>query len=342
MADKEKIVPGSVPGNFFVDTTCINCDTCRAIAPAIFGEYGDFAGVKKQPSNHDEHRLAMRALLSCPTGSIGTHEPNDAQAVLDDFPLLVNRNVYHCGFNSPRSAGGFSYLVIHPGGNWMIDAPRFHRRVEQFLDANGGLKYIVLTHKDDCGDEQKYATRFGAKRIIHRNELEAQPNAELVIEGFEPIQLESDFTIIPQPGHTDGHCMLLYDNKYLFSGDVFTSDRYHPGLNVWPPLWTWGSWAEVLQSLEILRSYQFSWVLPGHGRRVHTAPETMPQQLDQAIKNAHKLKDEDSLERLTNLEFYTNAMAELHMPNESAKFRKRCDEMRERLAATSGKQTKEK
>ncbi len=335
MADKEKIVPGNVPGNLFVDTNCINCDTCRALAPTIFGEFGDFAGVKKQPSTHDEQRLAMRALLCCPTGSIGTLQSNDSTLVLDDFPLLVNRNVYHCGFNSTKSAGGFSYLVIHPDGNWMIDAPRFHRRVENFLDANGGLKYIFLTHKDDCADEQKYATRFGAQRIIHTKELEAQPKAELVVEGFDPIQIEPDFTIIPQPGHTDGHCMLLYDNKYLFSGDVFTCDRYHPGLNVWPPLWTWGSWSELLKSLETLRNFEFSWVLPGHGRRAHAAPDIMARQLDEAIKQAQNLKDEDSLERLANLNYYASSLTDLQMTKEAAIVRQRYKDMSERLAATS-------
>ena len=37
MANPKKRVPENVPGDFFVDSTCIDCDTCRQIAPAVFG-----------------------------------------------------------------------------------------------------------------------------------------------------------------------------------------------------------------------------------------------------------------------------------------------------------------
>ena len=49
MASREQAVPENVPGAFFVDTTCIDCDTCRQLAPATFGETGDFSYVQLQP-----------------------------------------------------------------------------------------------------------------------------------------------------------------------------------------------------------------------------------------------------------------------------------------------------
>jgi hypothetical protein len=33
MADYKKRVPNNLAGKFFVDSTCINCDTCRQLAP---------------------------------------------------------------------------------------------------------------------------------------------------------------------------------------------------------------------------------------------------------------------------------------------------------------------
>jgi hypothetical protein len=36
MANPKKRVPENVPGDFFVDSTCIDCDTCRQIAPQVF------------------------------------------------------------------------------------------------------------------------------------------------------------------------------------------------------------------------------------------------------------------------------------------------------------------
>ena len=38
MANPRKRVPENAPGDFFVDSTCIDCDTCRQIAPRVFGE----------------------------------------------------------------------------------------------------------------------------------------------------------------------------------------------------------------------------------------------------------------------------------------------------------------
>ena len=33
MASLAKLLPENVPGEFFVDSTCIDCDTCRQLAP---------------------------------------------------------------------------------------------------------------------------------------------------------------------------------------------------------------------------------------------------------------------------------------------------------------------
>ena len=43
MADRAHSLPENAEGPFFVDSTCIDCDTCRQIAPATFGETGQFS-----------------------------------------------------------------------------------------------------------------------------------------------------------------------------------------------------------------------------------------------------------------------------------------------------------
>ena len=45
MADPNKRLDSNVPGNFYVDATCINCDTCRQLAPLSFEEVGDIPRV---------------------------------------------------------------------------------------------------------------------------------------------------------------------------------------------------------------------------------------------------------------------------------------------------------
>src|ERR1051325_147615 len=125
MANPRKRVPENAPGDFFVDSTCIDCDACRQIAPSVFGQAAATSYVKAQPGTSADRRQALRALLACPTGSIGCLGDDDVKAVMSDFPLAAEGPVYYCGYNSPKSYGGNRYLVLHPAGNWLIDAPKF-------------------------------------------------------------------------------------------------------------------------------------------------------------------------------------------------------------------------
>src|SRR6187401_2633278 len=106
MANLKKSVPENLPGDFFVDSTCIDCDACRQIAPSVFGEAADTSFVKNQPASGDDRRQALQAILACPTGSIGCPGDDDPKAVMEDFPLVVDEPVSYCGYNSPKSYGG--------------------------------------------------------------------------------------------------------------------------------------------------------------------------------------------------------------------------------------------
>lgn len=82
MADQRKQVPENVPGDFFVDSTCIDCDACRQIAPAVFGEAAKTSFVKAQPLHNCDRSRALHALVSCPTGSIGCRGDDDVKSVM--------------------------------------------------------------------------------------------------------------------------------------------------------------------------------------------------------------------------------------------------------------------
>src|SRR5712692_629359 len=93
MADRTKRLSANVDGNFFVDSTCINCDTCRQLAPKSFVENGEYSSVYRQPENESERYQAYQALLACPVGSIGTLGPDNVlmRAATDSFPMLIER-----------------------------------------------------------------------------------------------------------------------------------------------------------------------------------------------------------------------------------------------------------
>ncbi len=93
MANFAKRVFEIVLGDFFVDSTCIDCDACRQIAPTVYSQATETSYVSHQPETPADRRAALHALLSCPTGSIGCLGDNDAKAVMADFPLLVEESV---------------------------------------------------------------------------------------------------------------------------------------------------------------------------------------------------------------------------------------------------------
>ena len=286
MADFKKRVPENLEGEFFVDSTCIDCDTCRQLAPDIFEDTGDTSFVKVQPRTPEEIRSATQALLACPTGSIGTLHLNNSSQFLDDFPLLIEEGVYYCGFNSPKSYGGNSYFVRHPQGNWLVDSPKYLPHLVRQFEKAGGLKYIFLTHQDDVAEAAKYAEKFGAQRIIHEEDKSAQPGAEIIFKGMDILELVPGFRIIPTPGHTEGHSVLLYKEKFLFTGDHLWWRRKRRQLGASQSV-AWYSWRKQAESMERLLRFDFEWVLPGHGQRIQLPVAEMRKELQGLV---HRMK----------------------------------------------------
>lgn len=273
MANIARRLPENIGGDFYVDETCIDCDACRQIAPTIFRDHGDQSSVFHQPETEAETRLALMSLVACPTGSIGATRKHNARIGIDAFPTNISENVYFCGFTSESSFGAWSYLIVRPsseGGNVLVDSPRFSRPLVKKIAAMGGVQTIFLTHRDDIADHVAFAEKFGATRIMHAEDGAARHSIERIIEGEDAVRLDNDLIVIPVPGHTRGHLVMLYKNKYLFTGDHLAWSPTKETLTAFKSV-CWYSWPEQTRSMEKLLDYDFEWVLPGHGR-IHQDP----------------------------------------------------------------------
>src|SRR5437667_7415387 len=168
MANVALRLPENVAGDFFVDSTCIDCDACRQIAPEIFAEDDEYSIVYQQPQSAQETKRALMALVACPTGSIGTVEHHDAHIGIDAYPSLIAENVYFCGFTAESSFGAWSYLIVRPeseGGNVLIDSPRFATQLVKRIAVMGGVRKMCLTHRDDVADHARFAEKFACVRV---------------------------------------------------------------------------------------------------------------------------------------------------------------------------------
>ncbi|MGH7441944.1 MAG: MBL fold metallo-hydrolase [bacterium] len=274
MADFKHIRAGNVAGDFFVDKTCIDCDTCRWVARGLFTEAGGASVVSRQPANPEERRSAFLALRACPTASIGCR--GDKTGLGDaDFPLKLDQNLFYLGYASEQSFGAACYLLVRPGGNVMVDSPRFHEPLAKAIEALGSVAWMVLTHRDDVADHARWAKRLGCRRILHRDDVDAGTrDVEVQPSGIERVTLASDLTFIPAPGHTRGHAVLGTAQGHLFTGDHLAFDEDVGTLRAFREA-CWYDWGVQTQSMKRLLDLDFHWVLPGHGRQKQAAPAQM-------------------------------------------------------------------
>ena len=285
MADIKRRRVENVAGDFYVDETCIDCDTCRWMAPEVFREEGGQSAVYLQPKDDSQRTKALQALVACPTASIGV-TPHDSKLkkAVESFPIPVEENVAHCGFHAEGSFGAASYLIQRKEGNVLVDSPRFAAPLVKKLEGMGGVRYLFLTHRDDVADHALFRKHFGCERILHLGDVEPDTEqVEIKPEGKEEFSLADDLKIIPVPGHTEGHLVLLYKNKFLFTGDHLA---YSTSLNqlIGFREVCWYSWPELVVSTEKLLNYEFEWVLPGHGRRFHASKELMKIEIKKCLE----------------------------------------------------------
>jgi glyoxylase-like metal-dependent hydrolase (beta-lactamase superfamily II)/ferredoxin len=283
MANVKLRLEENAPGEFFVDATCIDCDTCRQIAPGTFRDHGGRSSVYRQPQTKDEIRAANMALVACPTGSIGAGRMLEARAGIEAFPHNIAENIFYCGFNSEDSFGAWSYLIVREAGNILIDSPRFAAPLVKKIEASGGISKIFLTHRDDIADHRRFAERFGAERIMHAADGARRLGIEKIIEGEKSVALDDELTVIPAAGHTRGSQLLLYKNKFLFTGDHLAWSPARRTLTAFRGA-CWYSWTEQTRSMERLLAFDFEWVLPGHGRIVRKPKNEMRTHLEKCVE----------------------------------------------------------
>jgi glyoxylase-like metal-dependent hydrolase (beta-lactamase superfamily II)/ferredoxin len=278
--------PANADGDWFVDTRCIDCDACRQLAPEVFEDAGGQSVVAHQPAGAAGVHDAWRAALACPTQSIGprtrTHAP------VGVYPEEVAPGVLRCGFHSEDSFGAFSWLVVRPAGNLLIDSPRWTRRLADPIARLGGIDHVLLTHQDDVADAERYGDEFGARVWIHTDDRRAAPFATDFLFGEVDTEVAPGVVAVPVPGHTKGSVIFVVDETFAFTGDSLAWDRHRGDLVAYRGA-CWYSWTAQMDSLDRLHAgHRFEWVLPGHGDPHHAPAQEMADRLTALIERGRR------------------------------------------------------
>lgn len=180
---------------------------------------------------------------------------------------MLAEGVHLCGYNHRSSFGAHSYLVTHEEGNVLVDSPRFTKKLVRPFEEMGGIHKVLLSHRDDVADAERWAKHFGADVYIHESDADAAPFATHVLRGSSPAETSTvagGILAIPVPGHTKGSVVYLVGDKYLFTGDSLTWSYDRGRMRAFRHA-CWYSWPEQKKSLAALAEYGFNQIFSGHG-----------------------------------------------------------------------------
>ena len=270
MARIQNRLRNNSPGPFFVDSSCIDCGSCWQIDPKHLAHKEKTSYVHTQPQGQQEIQQAFLALLDCPVSAIGAPKTILPREFSDVFPILVTNHsageVYYCGWSSKHSFGASSWLILQSEGNVLIDSPRWSLPLAKKIQEMGGIKQMILTHRDDVADHIHWTKAFNCERFIHEGDADAAPQAEKKVVGQNILTLGKNIQLIPTPGHTQGSMVVVlgHQKQILFSGDhlwwnpkkevIVASKKY-----------CWWDWREQVKSIERLLNLDILWLLPAHG-----------------------------------------------------------------------------
>jgi len=281
MAVRRDRNPASAPGDWYIDNRCIDCAASREVAPGLIVRRRGKSVFARQPADQEEEIAAWRAVLVCPTASVAT-ESHRVQPP-DLFPQELAPGIYRCGYNAASSFGAQSYFAKRNEGNLLVDSPRYVKKLAQKLEDFGGIADILLTHRDDVADAERYARHFSARVWIHEHDRSAAPYATRILRGSETASLRETLLAIPVPGHTRGSVVFLLEETYLFTGDSLAWSHGREDLQAFRDA-CWYSWSELRQSLSRLAQYRFEWVLAGHGGSARLPVDEMNRRLRALVR----------------------------------------------------------
>lgn len=263
MARPDLAHSSNAAGPWYVDNRCIRCDASRNWAPGLIE--ADAMGrsyVARQPEREDEQAAMWRAAATCPTKSIGNLSHLTEPPGI--FPYLLTEGVIALGNNALSSFAAHSFLVERPDGNLMVDSPRYNRTLAESVDSLGGIAHILLSHRDDVADADRWAERYGARVWIGEADRDAAPYATDVTPGDTVTVISPGVGSIPAPGHTAGHVVYHIDNRLLFTGDTLHWNHRRGEMDVFPKQ-TFYSWAILADTIDMLAALPVDWVFAGHG-----------------------------------------------------------------------------
>ncbi|BAU15028.1 beta-lactamase-like protein [Leptolyngbya sp. NIES-3755] len=99
--------------------------------------------------------------------------------------------------------GGTSYLIVEKDGNLVIDSPAWDENTRSFLDSQGGVRKLIITHRGGMGKVREFQETFGCEVIVQEQEAYLLPNVK-VTAFQDSLEINSEIRVIWTSGHSPG------------------------------------------------------------------------------------------------------------------------------------------
>lgn len=212
----------------------------------------DFSSLSASSSSQDQ---SLKQTNSLPKSPRVVLQNQDAPYPHTIFAFAPNRD----------TLGATAYFIVDEV-NTLVDCPAWDEATQTFLQEQGGVRWLVLTHRGGIGKVREIQQAFKCEVVIQEQEAYLLP--ELALTRFErSMNLSPHCQAIWTPGHSPGSSCVHYNR---FDGVLFSGRHLLPTpQGELQPLKTAKTfhWRRQIQSVQQLLE-QFSpetlrWVCPG-------------------------------------------------------------------------------
>ncbi len=137
------------------------------------------------------------------------------QLVFED-PELLQPTVFAFPPNR-NTLGGTAYLIQESTGNVLVDCPTWNEANLDFIQAQGGVHSLCITHRSAIAEVQKLQKDLSCLVVIQEQEAYLLPNVTLTTFQYEYAVTPQSF-MIWTPGHSPGSSCLYHLQGSLFTG----------------------------------------------------------------------------------------------------------------------------
>jgi glyoxylase-like metal-dependent hydrolase (beta-lactamase superfamily II) len=183
--------------------------------------------------------------------------------------------------------GGTAYFIGEETGNILVDCPAWEAVNQEFLQEQGGIRWLFLTHRGGKGKVGKIQQMFSCEVLVQEQEAYLLP--ELTVTTFHrEFRLSDRSDAIWTPGHSPGSACLYHDR---YGGILFTGRHLLPNQQGDPvPLRIAKTfhWPRQIQSIQKLRDRftpeTLSFICPGANTGFLRGQRSIDQAYDRLAK----------------------------------------------------------